>query len=55
MHHCNTIDALKSNEKDIIDALNQGYAVLKDQNVKRESALRDMRWQRLSKDYSATI
>ncbi|KAI8061310.1 kinase-like domain-containing protein [Thamnidium elegans] len=53
MHHCNTIDALKSNEKEIINALNKGYAVLKDQNVKRESALRDIRWQRMSKDYSA--
>ncbi|KAI7879550.1 kinase-like domain-containing protein [Mucor mucedo] len=53
MRHFNTIDVFKSEEKNMVDALNSAYEVLQGQNQERMNALRNMRWQRMAKEYSA--
>lgn len=53
MRHFNTMEVLKSNETNIVDSLNSAYKVLEEQNKERMNALRNMRWQRMAKEYSA--
>lgn len=53
MRHFHTMDVFKSEEKNMVDALNNAYQVLQEQNQERMNALRNMRWQRMAKEYSA--
>lgn len=53
MHHFNTMDVFKSNEKEMVDSLYSAFKVLDEQNQQRMNALRNIRWQRMAKEYSA--
>lgn len=52
MHHFNTIDVLKSNDKEMVEALYSAFKVLEEQNKQRMNALRNIRWQRMEKEYT---